>query len=359
MPLEGKHRNSLFILICLCVQLVLASPVSADADDESGKLLDRMANARHPQGLTGFTCHAEMETTIEGEELDALSALAMFEMPVVGMNITYLAPFDFRVEIENSPIPEVDDLVGIRLRGDDPLTLSNPGLKQALLAAYEIKYIGEGIHSGQVCAILRLTPEEETTYRPPFDLYIRKSDYLPIYTEMTLPYDDEKIEFRSEIEYALVEGFLLPSVIETRADFDKNSELVMTTTFSDYKVNTVTLMESEKKTQGSGDLFQFSDIYHGFEEPEMMVNLSEDSKPYSKLRFAFALEVSSDDVSDELDKMHPKVVEDVRAALEGRKWADLDSRKYEVGRELMDLINGILNDGMVTDFYFTIFQAER
>ncbi|MCI0482199.1 MAG: flagellar basal body-associated FliL family protein, partial [Candidatus Dadabacteria bacterium] len=219
--------------------------------------------------------------------------------------------------------------------------------------------MGEGIHEGQECDIIRLTPIEETSFRPPFDLYIRKSDYFPIYTEMTLSFQEEKIEFRSEIEYGTYDGFMLPLVIETRADFDENSELVMTTTFTDYNVNSVTLMESEKNESGEGDIFGFSDIYHGFEDPEMMVNLSADSKPYSKLRFAFALEVSSEEVAKELDRLHPQIVEAVRALLEGRKWADLDSRKFETGRELMKLINGMLSEGMATDFYFTIFHAER
>ncbi len=357
--MKGKHYFQVIIAGYLLLFIVLALPVAASADAQSGKLLDKMFNARHPRGLSGFTCRAEMETTIEGDESNALSALAILDMPTIGMDITYVAPFDFRVSIENSPIPTEDSLESIRLRGDDPLTLANPALKQALLAVYDVEYIGYAVYYGDDCDVIRLTPLDETEFRPPFELYLCQPDCLPVYTEMTLLLNGEEIEFRSDIMYETYDGFRLPWLIQTRANLEGGVLLKMDTTFSDYNVNSVTLIESEKKEQATGDVFQFSDIYHGFEDPEMMVNLSEDSKPYSKLRFAFALEVSSDDVAKELDKLHPEIVDSVRAALEGRKWADLDSLKYETGLELTKLINGMLSDGTVTDFYFTIFHAER
>lgn len=360
-------KSLLLTVFTLCLLCIAISPASGDTDTKAEAILDDIAKARHPEGLSSFTCHAEMVTSVEGSESIGAGFLALLEIPVIGMDITYIAPFDFRVEIENSPIPGFDAISDLRLRGDDPLTLSNPALKQSLLAVYDAEYAGSVPHDGVPCVVLFFTPKDETAYRPPFALYICESDNVPIYTEMILTYEDEDILFRSEIEYVTVDGFMLPGVIETRAEFLNGAELVMTTTFTDYVVNEVKTSISEEEDNGrkhpdnSWDVDDdaFTDLYHGFEDPVMMVNLSDDSEPYRKLRFAFTLEVESKEVAKELDLKHPDIVADARDALTGRRWASLEDRRYEVGRELMGRINDILTKGEVTEFYFTLFMPER
>ena len=362
-----RPKSLLLTVFTLCLLCIAISPASGDTDTRAEAILDDIAEARHPEGLSSFTCRAEMETGVEGGGNIGAGFLALLEMPVIGMDITYIAPFDFRVEIENSPIPGVDAISDLRLRGDDPLTLSNPALKQSLLAVYDVEYTGRVSHDGAPCVVLHFTPKDETAYRPPFGLYIRESDNVPVYTEMILTHEDENILFRSEIEYTTIDGFMLPGVIETRAEFLNGTELVMTTRFTDYVVNEVKTAISEEEDNGwkhpdnSWDVDDdaFTDLYRGFEETVMMVNLSEDSEPYRKLRFAFTLEVESKEVAKELDLKHPDIVADVRDALSGRGWASLEDRRYEVGRELMARINDILLEGEVTDFYFTVFMPER
>jgi len=357
-------RITLYTAIFIPLLFNLPALTLADADSKAEAILDDISDARHPEGLSGFTCHAEMKTRVDGDTSGGTGFLAMLELPVIGMDITYIAPFDFRVDITNSPVPGLDVLSSTRLRGDDPVMLSNPALKQALLAVYDIEYVGKDEHNGVQCHVLHFTPIEETNFRPPFGLYIRESDDIPIYTEMILTHNDENILFRSEIEYTTIDGFMLPDVIETRADFLDTTELVMTTIFSDYEVNTFsrTFVGKEASDDGedSDDIDNFfSDIYHGFEDPVMMVDLGADSEPYSKLRFAFALEVPSKAVAKELERKHPEIVALTRETLSGRSWTILEDQRYETGRELMDRINDILTEGDVTDFYFTVFIPER
>lgn len=358
-------RVTLFAALFILLLFNLPTLTLADADPKAEAILDDISDARHPEGLSGFICYAEMKTRVEGDPSGSMGFLALLELPVIGMDITYVAPFDFRVEITNSPVSGMDILSSTRLRGDDPVMLSNPALKQALLAVYDIEYVGMDEHNGTECHVLHFTPIEETNFRPPFGLYIRESDDVPIYTEMILTHNDENILFRSEIEYTTIDGFMLPDVIETRADFLDGTELVMTTTFSDYEVNTfsrtfVGKEASDNGEDGDDDIDKFfSDIYHGFEDPVMMVDLGADSEPYSKLRFAFALEVPSKAVAKELELKHPEIVALTRDALSGRSWATLEDQRFETGRELMKMINDILTEGDVTDFYFTVFIPER
>ena len=92
-------RVTLFTALFILLLFNLPTLTLADADSKAEAILDDISDARHPEGLSGFTCYAEMETRVDGDPSGSMGFLAMLEMPVIGMDITYIAPFDFRMEI--------------------------------------------------------------------------------------------------------------------------------------------------------------------------------------------------------------------------------------------------------------------
>jgi flagellar basal body-associated protein FliL len=209
-----------------------------------------------------------------------------------------------------------------------------------------------------------MMPTDWTKGLMPFDLYIRAADSLPVYTEVEISAEKNGVFFKTEIEYSQIDGFQLTKAITTTVEFTDLSNFIYKTSFSDYEINPAdtVLLEGKEKSAIENDNVDedaFADIYHGFEAPPLVVKLGGENALYTKLRFAFALEAPSKQVVKELEKKHAEITAAVCNALEGRLWGDIKDRSYEIGLELTDIINGELATGKVTDFYFTIFNAER
>jgi flagellar basal body-associated protein FliL len=365
-------RTSIFPLAIIPLLFLGASTAFAETDSKAEVILRKIDAALHPEGLEGFHCTARIELSETPGTESGLPGPTAYSEADAEIRINYIAPYDFRVEYpESYRAGESHSVQMIRLRGDDPFTLANPALKQALSAVYNAEYTGAEFYNGEECKVLHLEPVRLNDMLHPFNLYIRTSDNLPVHTEVLVHTPVGDIIINSDIGYSVIDGFNVVSTITTAIEEPTSLPIekglawphfTHTTTFSDYEINpaeTVLLGGKYEVNIEQDDGDSFADIYHGFENPPMVVALGAGNALYSKLRFAFGLEIPSDDVAKELEKKHSDITAAVCDELRGRFWKDIKDNRYEVGRELMELINGMLTEGEVTDFYFTIFEAQR
>ena len=337
------------------------SPSHADADSKSESLLTKMEKALHPEGLESFICSVKLGMSVSGMNIDDFPHLAALKIPDVELNITYIAPYDFRFVFSDGASPGGIDLGPMRLRGDDPLLLSNPAMKQALLAVYDAEYLGENFVGVDLFDVIEFTPRDDSMSRHQFKLYLRDEDHIPVFTIMEVPIENETLIFVSQVDYIIANGYRVPGKITTLAEFENGGEIKVTTDFDNHVINKLPdaiEMEQSDEVEDSGE-FIFADIYHGFEKPHITIALSAKSDPFKKLNIAFALETTGKPVFKELDKKKALVIEQVKAKLDGRDLGELENRSFEVGRELIELINSILEEGGVSDFYFTTFEPMR
>jgi len=362
MGLLIKVFSLAIVLICLSASAVL--PAFSETSPDAQAVLDKMDAARHPEGLKGFRCTARIEILTNPDRSSTLMDPPGPPAENPDVYITYIAPYDFRVEYSGPDYAGTYPKDFTRLRGDDPLTLANPAMEQELLAVYEVESTEDKSHNGDECHVLRMIPTDWTKGLMPFDLYIRAADSQPVYTEVQISADKGGVFFKTEIEYSRIDAFQVTKTITTTVEFTDLSNFIYKTSFSDYEINpadTILLDNKEKAAIENDEVDEdaFADIYHGFEDPPLVVKLGGENALYTKLRFAFALEAPSKQVVKELEKKRVEITAAVCNALEGRLWGDIKDRSYEIGLELTDIINGELTAGKVTDFYFTIYNAER
>ena len=362
MGLLFKVFSLAIALICFTAFAVL--PAFSQTSADASAILGKMDASRRPEGLKVFRCaaHIEILSTLDRGTRYLDPPGPPDENPAI--NITYVAPYDFRVEYSGPEYAGTYPKDFTRLRGDDPLTLANPALKQELLAVYQPQSTADKDHNGEACHVVHMMPTDWTKGLVPFDLYIRAADSLPVYTEVQVSADKGAVFFRTEIEYTQIDTFQVVGTITTTVEFTDLTNFIYKTSFSDYEINptdTVLLNPASKPDTGDEGPANdsFADIYHGFEDPPLVVRLGGENALYSKLRFAFALEVPSKQVVKELEKRHDEITAAVSLSLEGRSWGDIKDKSYELGLELTDIINGMLTAGKVADFYFTKFEAER
>ena len=134
-----NSKTKLTILLILPVFLLGISPALGDTSLKAESILQKMDSALHPEGLFEFRCKALTEV---GNVPAGESVIPRISAEV---NIYYIGPYDFRVEY-SAPYGTVFPEGILRLRGDDPMTLANPALKQALLAVYDAVFAGERVY---------------------------------------------------------------------------------------------------------------------------------------------------------------------------------------------------------------------
>ena len=91
----------------------------------------------------------------------------------------------------------------------------------------------------------------------------------------------------------------------------------------------------------------------------LIVNLADQGgKRY--LRVTMELELSSDEVVEEIDKRMPQLRDAILMILPAKQYADISTTQGKMGLrdEILNKMNGYLNKGSITTMYFTEFVVQ-
>jgi flagellar protein FliL len=99
-----------------------------------------------------------------------------------------------------------------------------------------------------------------------------------------------------------------------------------------------------------------------FEEfPEGIVNLQySDQCPFTYLKYAFSVEVESEEVKKEIEEKLPKLTSAVEVVMSNRDWNEISSAEGRdaLAKEAMEAMNNCLPEGKCISLFFTTFVAQ-
>ncbi|MFH1676343.1 MAG: hypothetical protein ABIC40_04885, partial [bacterium] len=233
---------------------------------------------------------------------------------------------------------------------------------------WTIQYQGTALWDGDPAWQLILNPKDSESEFPGFTLFVRKSDFAPLRSEVQL---DEGSKVTTDFDWIQVDGIHVPEEFISRFEPHFGSIIDIRTVFSDQKINpdlsdydfnreAVKVYVEDDELSG-GEATVYEELYHGFAQEPIIAPIHDSSGTYDRIRFTFSLYVEDKAIVGELNRRHDDVIDRVIEVISTWEWTGTDGlenpgAKYRCGKELLKSIDSLLGTEAITDFYFLEFS---
>jgi flagellar basal body-associated protein FliL len=246
--------------------------------------------------------------------------------------------------------------------------LARPDLLDILYRKWTIEYQGSALWDGAPAWQLLVRPTDLKSETPPFNLYVRKDDFMPLRVAMTTP---DGTEIETDMTWVNIDGVAAPSKFTTRFAPALGPLKGFETTFYNHRINpdlsdVVFPREEARVVVQESDTTDdvppvFEELYHGFADKPIVVKIADSSGTYDRLSFTFSLYVEDRDLMKVLEKRDNEIRELVANVMAGREWSGNSGLsnagvKYQAGKDITAAINQLLLTDKITDFYFDMFK---
>jgi len=251
----------------------------------------------------------------------------------------------------------------------DHVFFARPDFIDFLDLEWTVQYQGSANWEGEPAYSLLFRPTDLTLSTPPFTIYISKDTMMPMRTEVVFSDGTTGV---TDFSWVVVDEIYVPVSFESRFSSPIGPLNGYTTAYFNHSVNsdvthlsfprlegTVSAGAAAETTDDSPALFD--ELYHGFEDDPIIVDIADSEGNYDQIEFTFTLYVDDGDVFWRLDDVEDEIRDVATSVISTWDWSGAEglgsiSGKYECGREIRDAINVYLETSAVTDFYFITFE---
>ncbi len=353
-----KARKA-FIAAGILIVLTVALAVPAGATTLS-EVLSGIADARKPVGLTTLTFMGDMRLDLNTETGLLPEQVSLFA--------AWRAPGDWFCSYESGgELAGSLDEAGGGHPSVNHVLLSRPDFLDVLDMVWVAQYQGTALWDGEPAWQLLFSTRDLTLDVPPFQLYVRKDDLVPLRASAT--FDDGTVA-TTDFSWIVVDEIIVPAKFTTRFEPAVGPLSGFETTYFNHEVNTDlsgvnfpreegTLLSINEPEGESPPVFE--ELYHGFADDPIVAPINDSSGTYDRLSFTFSLYVESESVFGELNGRRQAIRTLAGEIVSEWDWSGDDGLstpggKYECGMEIMTAIGELLDTDAITDFYFLDFD---
>lgn len=344
--------------LILIIFFMVATPVYATTLSE---VLNGIKSARAPESLTSLSFLGDMRLSLEGEGgllPSQSSLLAAWQSPD-----QWYSTYELSGEIAS----------GMRGIGPghpavDQMILSRPDFLDVLDTVWVAQYQGSAMWDGDPAWQILFSTRDITLDTPPFTLYVRKDDFVPL--RASVVFEDGSTAI-TDMTWIVEEDILLPAKFTTTFEPPVGPLAGYETTWFNHEINPDlseidfphvegTLLSSNDPDLDEGPAV-FEELYHGFADDPIYAPLTDSSGTYNRIEFTFSLYVEDQSIPDMLDSRQSEIRELTIEIISSWDWSgdnglSTPGGKYDCGKEIEQAIGEFIGTDAITDFYFLDFE---
>ncbi|MCX6647261.1 MAG: hypothetical protein NTY09_13025 [bacterium] len=343
--------------VVLLIFFLSAKPASATTVSD---VLAGINNARAPESLTSLSFLGDMRMSLEsgGGLLPAQSSiLAAWQSPDL-----WYSTYELSGEIASGMSG-----IGPGHPAVDQVFLSRPDFLNIIDTVWTAQYQGSATWDGDPAWQLLFTTRDITLDTPPFTLYVRKDDFVPL--RASVQFQDGSTA-TTDMTWIVQDGILLPAKFTTTFNPPIGPLSGYETTWFNHEINPDlsnidfpreegTLLSGNDPDIDDGAAV-FEELYHGFADDPISSPLTDSSGTYSHIEFTFSLYVEDSSIPDQLNSRQSAIRELAIQVISGWDWSgdnglSTPGGKYECGKAIENAIGELLGTASITDFYFLDF----
>jgi hypothetical protein len=253
----------------------------------------------------------------------------------------------------------------------DHMLLARPDFIELLDFDWTITYQGSALWDGEPAWQLLLNPTDFTSMWESFTLIVRKDDYVPLRTVVKFSDDTEAV---TDLDWLVIQNVVVPSKFSTTITPAINGFSGFETTFFNHQINPDLTGVNFQRTEGSftGEIPHdddydgpavFEELFHGFADDIIVAPVHDPDGEYTELKFTFSLFVEDQAIFDELNQNMAEIRGVAISVVSDWDWnsdgaLDDVTTKWDIGRSIMNAIDGYLGTDKITDFYFLEWGLE-
>jgi flagellar basal body-associated protein FliL len=341
----------------LLIFFISAIPASATTVSD---VLAGIKNARAPESLMSLTFLGDMRMSLTSGDglLPAQSSiLGAWQSPDL-----WISTYELSGELASGMSG-----IGSGHPAVDQVFLSRPDFLNILDTAWTAQYQGSATWDGEPAWQLLFTTRDITLDTPPFTLYVRKDDFVPLRASVTFQEGSTAI---TDMTWIVDENVLLPAKFTTTFNPPVGPLAGYETTWFNHEINPDLSDIDFPREQGallsnndpdnSDEAAVFEELYHGFADNPINAPLTDSSGTYGSIEFTFSLYVEDASIPAQLDSRQTEIRNLAIQVISGWDWSgdnglSTPGGKYECGMEIKDRIGELLGTDSITDFYFLDF----
>lgn len=350
------RQNAVYSLITVLICfLLIPYPTGATTLSE---VLVGIYNARNPASLTSLSFLGDMRLDLDDERgamlPSQISLLAAWRSPD-----EWYSTYEISGEIATGMRG-----LGYSHPAVDQVILSRPDFLDVLDKVWTVQYQGTAMWDGEPAWKILFNTRDITLDTPPFTLYVRKDDFVPLRTKVEFSDGTTAI---TDLYWIVTDDVLLPTKFTTTftppigplAGYETtwfNHEINPDLSDIDFPREEGSLLSSNDPDLDEGPAV-FEELYHGFADDPIIAPINDSSGTYDRISFTFSLYVEDASIPGQLDLRQVAIRNLAIDIISDWEWSgdnglSMPGGKYECGKEIVGAIGELLRTDAITDFYF-------